>query len=1065
MYLANYLSLAFLLAMLLLSESLQAAVQLTRQGNEVVATIDGQPLGVYTADPALHRPYFKEIRAGDGTLLTRPIAPPGGDHPHHTGLWHAVDKINGVDFWHLQGRIENTAVEIVQSGANPAILRITNRWLAPDDEVILREETLIRIYENRLLRYDITFTAGAKEVTFGDTEEGFFAFRMADWMREEATGQVVNAEGRKTAKGCWGRPSPWVDYTGRHEGQHYGAAIFDHPDNFRRARYHVRDYGLFTISPFGEGDYTEGLLPAQPAVLATGQTLTLRYGIYFHRGDAVEAGVAKVHQQFVGLPEVADAMGSKVREISYRSSADGSEQPAMFYAPPADEKAPLLVTLHTWSGDYQQDLHKACEEWCLDQGWVYIHPNFRGPNKRPEACGSDLAVQDVVDAVAYATTHAQVDPSRIYLVGTSGGGYMALLMAGRHPEIWAGVSAWASITDLAAWHNQCKASGHRYWKHLEAVCGGPPSASDEVDRQYTQRSAITHLENARGVALDINAGIRDGHEESVPISHSLEAFNQIAYQHERFTDEEIEELVRTATVPEHLQQSIDDPSYGDRPALLRRYSGTARVTLFDGGHELIPEAALQWLSEQRLVATPDAATGSFERPAKGPYFPVDERIIEDRWDLRRLVVPLTRRPENPVLVADQDWEGTGPNASTVLRDPENGKWKMWYTVWNSYNYYNDLPFSYNVCYAESDDGISWTKPDLGLFDHQGSRQNNCIQLGRFKTQQIDVELLPHRSPGEPKFAAIHNDKGGTTVTMSRDGVQFDYLQAPVAVPFHSDTHNNFVYDEVRERWLLYLRPQAYAGAGLQFDPPRDGLTKPGRRRVAVQESDDLIRWTSPRTVLVPAENDPEHFYGMAVFRRGDLFFGMLQHFDAADQQLTYELTWSGDGYQWHRLQDAGDAMLLDVGPPGAFDDGMLGMADRPVERDDELWFYYGGWDGTHDAKERTAAVGIATTPRDRLVAVEGAPGGTGRLLTRPFPVEGDLTINADAPGTLAVSVHGVDGRVLPGYAAEDCTPFSGDALDAEITWGARRLSDLQGRTVRLRFHFNDATLYSFDFSR
>jgi len=134
-----------------------------------------------------------------------------------------------------------------------------------------------------------------------------------------------------------------------------------------------------------------------------------------------------------------------LKEIRYLSAADGSEQPAMFYAPDKKEAMPLLVALHTWSSDYKQDHHEECAEWCINKGWAYIHPDFRGPNKRPEATGSDLVVKDIVSAVAYAKKMRNIDSSRIYLVGTSGGGYTALVMAGHHPEIWAGISAWVPI--------------------------------------------------------------------------------------------------------------------------------------------------------------------------------------------------------------------------------------------------------------------------------------------------------------------------------------------------------------------------------------------------------------------------------------------------------------------------------------------------------------------------------------------------------------------------------------------------------------------------------------------
>jgi len=279
-----------------------------------------------------------------------------------------------------------------------------------------------------------------------------------------------------------------------------------------------------------------------------------------------------------------------VKEIRYVSSADKSEQPAMFYAPTSKDAVPLIVALHTWSGNYKQRHHKDVEKWCIKHGWAYIHPNFRGPNKRPEATGSELVVNDIVNAVEYARKTAKIDNSSIYLVGTSGGGYTALVMAGHHPEIWAGVSAWVPISDLKAWHAQ-----GRYVADIVKSCGGAPGDSPAVDKEYTKRSPLTYIENAKGVILHINAGINDGHRGSVPISHSLLAFNEVAAPKDRLSKEEIRFFVEKAEVPPNLKTDISDPSYGKKKPLFRRTSGNATVTIFDGGHEFVSKAAIAWI--------------------------------------------------------------------------------------------------------------------------------------------------------------------------------------------------------------------------------------------------------------------------------------------------------------------------------------------------------------------------------------------------------------------------------------------------------------------------------------
>ena len=188
---------------------------------------------------------------------------------------------------------------------------------------------------------------------------------------------------------------------------------------------------------------------------------------------------------------------------------------------------------------------------------------------------------------------------RIYLVGTSGGGHAALLLAGRLPMLWAGVSAWVGISDLSAWHSECKKAKRKYWHDIEASCGGPPGKSPAVDREYSRRSPLTWLKDYQGPAIDINAGIRDGHTGSVPISHSLLAFNRIAEKKDRVAAADILAMTKTAKVPEHLQREIKDPTYGKKRPLFRAVSKDARVTIFDGGHEIVSTAAFSWLSKQR----------------------------------------------------------------------------------------------------------------------------------------------------------------------------------------------------------------------------------------------------------------------------------------------------------------------------------------------------------------------------------------------------------------------------------------------------------------------------------
>ncbi|HVW00912.1 MAG TPA: prolyl oligopeptidase family serine peptidase, partial [Planctomycetaceae bacterium] len=291
-------------------------------------------------------------------------------------------------------------------------------------------------------------------------------------------------------------------------------------------------------------------------------------------------------------------------EIRVTSTLDKSQQPSRVWAPESasNQPTPMLVFLHSWSSDYRQ----ANTDWqreAVERGWIYLHPNFRGVNQRPEACGSELARQDILDAIDDVSARYRVDPERIYLAGTSGGGHMAMLMAGYHPKRFSAVSAWVGISDLAAWHRFHTRDGKptKYAEMMEACLGGPPGTSDAIDAQYRSRSPLTVLGRVGDLPLDLNAGVNDGHTGSVPIRHTLAAFNVVARagEHRQISTREIEQLSNDRKLqPPGIDDTLADETYG-RELLLRRRAGQTRVTIFDGGHEGLASAGCAWLSQQK----------------------------------------------------------------------------------------------------------------------------------------------------------------------------------------------------------------------------------------------------------------------------------------------------------------------------------------------------------------------------------------------------------------------------------------------------------------------------------
>lgn len=268
-------------------------------------TINDKPFGTYNYSSELPKPFLLPVITADGVVLNRALNDPSdADHPHHKGMWNSIDEVNEVKFWAEKGKIHNVSVRVLSAGGDAGVFEAVNEWRHPETGVTqLTETATITVHANRLLVYDMKLTATSEDVTFEDTKEGLFGFRVAPSMKEKNGGRVIASDGSRTTKDCWGRTFDWIDYSGEVDGKTAGVTIMDHPKNFRPSRYHVRDYGLFSVSPFGEKSYTNGVQPASPLHLKKGDTLRLRYAMYFHDGDTEAANVPAVWTQFLKVTE------------------------------------------------------------------------------------------------------------------------------------------------------------------------------------------------------------------------------------------------------------------------------------------------------------------------------------------------------------------------------------------------------------------------------------------------------------------------------------------------------------------------------------------------------------------------------------------------------------------------------------------------------------------------------------------------------------------------------------------------------------------------------------------
>ncbi len=285
------------------------------------------------------------------------------------------------------------------------------------------------------------------------------------------------------------------------------------------------------------------------------------------------------------------------RIIGIRSSNDTSMQKAYFYRAESSKQKPLIVSLHSWSGDYRQE--DPLSELCRIEDLNYIHPDFRGLNRSIDACCSNLVISDIDDAITFALKNANVDTSRIFMIGPSGGGYatLAMFMKSKHPI--RKFSAWVPISDLVAWYHESRIRGNKYAEDILKCTGSENEVLNEIKaKEKSPIYWVTPNFKIPGTELKIYAGIYDGIQGSVPITQSINFYNKLltdlsVIEKDKFvsTEEKLALLEYRKPLGEYGKIS------GRDICLQKEYKGI-KLTIFSGNHEILPEFALNELLEK-----------------------------------------------------------------------------------------------------------------------------------------------------------------------------------------------------------------------------------------------------------------------------------------------------------------------------------------------------------------------------------------------------------------------------------------------------------------------------------
>ncbi|RYC67719.1 GDSL-type esterase/lipase family protein [Spirosoma sordidisoli] len=291
------------------------------------------------------------------------------------------------------------------------------------------------------------------------------------------------------------------------------------------------------------------------------------------------------------------------RQVRIPSRLDGAVQPAFFYASQQPRPQPLVVSLHTWSGDYRQVDSLALLARRRD--WNYIHPNFRGPNRTTNACCSQYALQDMEDAIDYAIANGNVDTSQIHVIGVSGGGYATLCLYMKTRRAINSFSAWVPITNLVDWYYETMSRDPKHTQDILDCVGQTGNSLNVPEAQsrspYFMKTPVARRRHSR---LHLFAGVHDGYTGAVPITQTILFFNKLVSDFTGSANHP--QQVDAATIQALLTRRGHDRRTGEklangRAVILKRSLPAADLLIFEGTHEMLLNEAWNVLTRQAQV--------------------------------------------------------------------------------------------------------------------------------------------------------------------------------------------------------------------------------------------------------------------------------------------------------------------------------------------------------------------------------------------------------------------------------------------------------------------------------
>lgn len=277
---------------------------------QVAFGIDGKERLRWHASENAPRPFFFPLIGPSGLPLTRMGHPGAPDHDHHRSVWFAHHKVLGISFWSdtSGSQIRQEDWIAYDDGDDDCRMACRLKWYDGHDPTALIEQTVIVAVapdqgEGMLLEIQTSLLSIAESLELGQTNFGLLAVRVAKAISGAfGDGIVTGANGQATEKNLFGKPSPWIDYSGSiDKGVTEGVTYFDHPSNFSfPSKWHVREDGWMGAS----------ICRDAPVMLRKDAPTTLRYLLHAHAGPVDMDRANEIANRFNSSKNFAISKGS-----------------------------------------------------------------------------------------------------------------------------------------------------------------------------------------------------------------------------------------------------------------------------------------------------------------------------------------------------------------------------------------------------------------------------------------------------------------------------------------------------------------------------------------------------------------------------------------------------------------------------------------------------------------------------------------------------------------------------------------------------------------------------------